>query len=103
MGNVSVTNELSSRPERSVVEGPAVPSTSIQFDRKTRLFIRSAAEGSAVPRTIPGKCFSREERTDLRLGDLCAYRWGNGVSGRAGFAALPDETPGDCALYALTS
>jgi len=24
MGNVSVTNELSSRPERSVVEGPAV-------------------------------------------------------------------------------
>ena len=32
MGNVSVTNELSSRPERSVVEGPAV-----------RLFIRSSS------------------------------------------------------------
>jgi hypothetical protein len=27
MGNVSVTNELSSRPERSGVEGPAVHST----------------------------------------------------------------------------
>ena len=48
MENVSVKNELSSRPERSEVEGPAVPFTSIQFDRKSRLFIRSEAEGSAV-------------------------------------------------------
>ena len=42
MGNVNITNELSSRPERSEVEGPAVPSTGIQFDRETRLFIRSS-------------------------------------------------------------
>jgi hypothetical protein len=42
MENVSVKNELSSRPERSEVEGPAVPLTSIQFDRKSRLFIRSS-------------------------------------------------------------
>jgi hypothetical protein len=41
MGNVSVTNELSFRPERSEVEGPAVPRTSIQFDRKHLLFIGS--------------------------------------------------------------
>jgi hypothetical protein len=35
MGNVSVTNELSSRPERSAVEGPAVYSTSSQLNRKS--------------------------------------------------------------------
>jgi hypothetical protein len=33
-------NELSFLPERSVVEGPAVPC--LQFDRKTLLFIRSS-------------------------------------------------------------
>ncbi len=32
----------------SAVEGPAVHSTSTQLNRKTRLFIRSEAEGSAV-------------------------------------------------------
>jgi hypothetical protein len=36
---VRVKTNLSSRPERSVVEGPAVPSTSTQLDRKPRLFI----------------------------------------------------------------
>jgi hypothetical protein len=56
MGDVSVTNELSSRPERSVVEGPAVRSTSIQIDRKSRLFIRSEAEGSlAFTTKVRGK------------------------------------------------
>jgi hypothetical protein len=52
MGNASTANELSSRPERSEVEGPAVHSTGLQLARKPRLFIGSAAEGSAVLRTI---------------------------------------------------
>ena len=41
MENVSITNELSSRPERSEVEGPAVHSTSTQLNRKPRLVIPS--------------------------------------------------------------
>jgi hypothetical protein len=33
--------KMNCHPNRSVVEGPAVPWTSIQFDRKSRLFIGS--------------------------------------------------------------
>jgi hypothetical protein len=45
LGDVSVTNELSSRPERSVVErsgATAVRSTSIQLPRRPLLFIRNS-------------------------------------------------------------
>jgi hypothetical protein len=52
--------ELSSRPERSAVEGPAVLSISTQRLMEARpspLSSSSAAEGSAVPRTFPGNVF----------------------------------------------
>ncbi len=62
-------NELSSRPKRSEVEGPAVLSTSQRMlNESTGLtfVIPSVAEGSAVLQAPSWKCFAKEYGCRLR-------------------------------------
>ncbi len=96
MGNVSVRNELSSRPERSVVEGPAVHSISTQLNRKLRFVHRERTRISchAELDEAARAPFSKEKR--MKFADATRFHSKSGEG--LGTNPRPNPSGGGAAL-----